>query len=99
MLSAKLLESRDLSPIAKLQCERGLTSLDRFLGSAKTMVNMTSKLLLLASRKLERKKERKKRLEIAGCWLYSSRGSRLVDRLSHFDLRRRKTVSGCELPV
>ena len=30
MLSAKHPESRDLSPSAKLQCERGLTSLGRF---------------------------------------------------------------------
>ena len=43
---------------------------------------MTSKLLLLASLNVERKKERKKRLEIAGYLLYSSRGTRLVDRLS-----------------
>ena len=125
MLSAKHPESRDLSPSAKHQCERGLTSLGRFSktseGTTKNnrkhrrrrclprgcrrvflflnYVNMTSKLLLLASRNGERKKERKKRLEIAGNWLYSSRGSRLVDRLSHFNLRRRRTVSISELPV
>ena len=43
--------------------------------------------------------ERKKRLEIAGYWLYSSRRLRLVDRLSNFDLRRQMTVSMSEPPV
>ena len=70
-----------------------------FFLRAKTKVNMTSRLLLLASRNLGEGKERKKRLEIAGFWLYRSRLQRLVDRLSKSDLRRRKTVSLCELPV
>ena len=73
------LESRDLSPIAKLPCDRGLTSLGRFPKHAKTTVNMTSKLLLLASRNLERKKGKKEK--VGNSWL-------LAVQFSHVETRR-----------